>query len=230
MTNSTCLHAFGYSRNLASAMALLFLAAGCTTAKIADYQPAASSVSERTTQQSGVEIALDPFVERSRAEKYFDMDAIAKGVAILHVRITNRTLDKTFLVQKKGIHLVPNRAGAAAVEADEMEPQNTDHKAMNITTTTLYAIGTVSPATLVLGVGFGLAGAANTSHSSEIQRNLADKELPDQTLSPGQSMEGFIYFSPVQKGEDWSRTTFARIDLTNTMTQQATELTIPLSQ
>jgi hypothetical protein len=204
-------------------MVMLFSESGCTTARIADYQPASPTATEHTVQRSGVQIALDPFVESSRTEQYFDMDALANGIAILHVHITNETTNQTFLVEKKDFQLVPIGSSTGLTETSTNITSSTG-RGLITTATVLYGLGSE-----VVGVGFLLAGAASVSHSSEIQRNFADKQMPDETLSPGESMEGFVYFSPVQKGEDWSRTTFAKIDLQNIQTHQITELTILLS-
>ena len=194
---------------------------GCTTAKIVDYHPASPAATERTIQQSGVEVALDPFVENSRTEKFFDVDAVDNGIAILHVRLANNTGNQTFLVEKKDFQLVPKQATAGLVADGTTIESPKDHK--GIDTATVIFAGSVAGAVL------GVSGAAATSHSSEIQRNFAAKEMADQTLSPGETMEGFVYFSPVTKGQDWSRTMTAKIRLTETRTHQATELTVPLS-
>jgi hypothetical protein len=205
-------------------VALLFLESGCTTEKIADYQPAADPASEDKLQKSGIAVTLDPFVESARTGKYFDMDAAAHGIAILHVHITNETSNQTFLVEKKGFQLVPVGMGSGLTGTGANLDPGGGGQGLTTTAIVLYGLGSE-----VIGVGFGLAGAASLSHSSEIRRNFAEKEMPDETLSPGQSMEGFIYFSPVKKREDWSQTTIAKIDVQNIQTHQVTELTVPFS-
>jgi len=193
--------------------ALLLFLTGCGTARIRDYEPASPSIVERTAQESGVEVALDPFVESERTEKYFDINAVANGIAILHVRVANKTTNQTFLVKRESFHLL-NGAGALTGDGNKGEHPNVAGNIMG-----------------VVGAGglLGLAGTAMVSHSTEIQRNLTSKEMGDQTLSPGQSMEGFIYFAPVKHGEDWTRAAAVRINLAETKTQQFIELNIPLS-
>jgi len=95
---------------------LLLLLSGCSTDRITDYQPATPSISEHTAQASGVVVALDLFVEGGRTKEYFDIDAVAEGIAILHVRVANKTADQTFLVEKKDFQLLP--AGAAGLTGD----------------------------------------------------------------------------------------------------------------
>jgi hypothetical protein len=203
---------------------LPLLLAGCSTERIADYQPAAPSASEHTALASGVVVALDPFVESARTKQYFDIDAVAEGIAILHVRVTNQTADQTFLVEKKDFQLRPDGA-AGGLTGDGKQIQRS-----HTTENTLNTIGTIGVATEGIGlIGVGLIGLAMNSQSAEIQRNLTGKEMPDATLSPGKSMEGFIYFTPVKKGTDWTRTTAVSVNLTETRTRQMLALSIPLS-
>jgi len=193
---------------------------GCGTARIMDYQPASPSISERTAQESRVEVALDPFVESERTEKYFDINAVANGIAILHVRVVNNTSNQTFLVEKKDFQLVRGGAGGLTGNGKKIERSNAG--ANTIAWAGLIAYGALTPAAL-------LTSMSMVSHSTEMQRNFTSKEMGDQTLSPGQSMEGFIYFTPVNHGEDCTRTAAVKINLTETKTQQLIELNIPLS-
>jgi hypothetical protein len=215
---------------IASCSLLLFVA-GCSTERIADYQPVSASINERTAQESGVEVAIDPFVEKSRTEKYFDIDAVANGMAILHVRILNKTTDQTFLVEKKNFQLLPDgAAGGLAGDGNKNEPSK---KGDNLSKASLATIAVsavaLSSVGLVIGESLALQGLAAGSKSGEIQRNLIGKEMGDATLSPGKSMEGFVYFMPVKKGEDWTRTAAVKVNLTESKTQQAVQLIVSLS-
>jgi hypothetical protein len=206
---------------IASCSLPLILLAGCSTDRITDYQPAAPSISERTAQESGVEVGLDPFVESGRTKEYFDMDAVGDGIAILHVRVANKTADQTFLVEKENFELLPNGAvGGLTGDAKGIKRSQSGG-------TTTELIGAFNPS--LAGSVLLLAGLASVSKSTEIQRNFTSKEMADATLSPGKSMEGFIYFAPVNKGEDWTRTAAVKINLTDTKTRQVVELNIPLS-
>ena len=192
--------------------ALVLLPTGCGTNPIKPYQPASPSVNERTAQESGVEVALDPFVENERTQKYFDINAVANGIAILHVSVTNRTTNQTFLVEKNDFQLV--RSGAAGGLTG-------DGKKIERSTAAANAVAWTFSANMLAG--------GMVSHSTEIQRNFTSKEMGNASLSPGESMEGFIYFTPVSHGEDWTRNTFVKINLTETRTQQVVEFNIPLS-
>ena len=200
---------------------LPLLLAGCGTAPIKPYQAASSSTSERTAQASGVEVALDPFVESSRTKEYFDVDAVANGLAILHVRVVNTTSNQTYLVEKKNFQLLRNGAEDLAGDGKRTEGSNTG--ANVIAWGGLVVYGALTPAAM-------LTSMSMISRATEVQRNFTAKEMGDQTLSPGQSMEGFLYFTPVKKGEDWSRVAVVQANLMSTKDHQVIELRIPLSQ
>ena len=207
---------------IASCASLFFLP-GCGTAPIAPYQPPSASASERAAQESGVEVALDPFVESARTDKYFDINAL-KGIGILHVRVTNKTADKTFLVEKENIHLITNSAGGGmTADGKKIERSQT-----GATTTEMVGAGTAAIVPIA-GSVLILTGIAEASKATEIQRNLTSKEMGDASLSPGRSIEGFIYFNRLPKGEDWSHAASVQMNLTDTKTHQLVALSIPLS-
>ena len=57
---------------------------------------------------------------------------------------------------------------------------------------------------------------------------MVDKEWRNQTLAPGQSAEGFLYFN-VPKKTNWVASTALQINALNTRNQQTTTLLIPLT-
>jgi hypothetical protein len=183
------------------------------------YQPNADSKTVCIARASGVEIALDPFVEPERTSPFFGIDAVHDGIGILHVRVSNLTSDQTFLVEKRRFQLVPPGTGSGPILAADKVDRST----------------AAGEAVMLTGAGIGslpmmFAGGAVLSRSTEIRRNFVSKEMPDQTLSPGQSVDGFIYYTPVAKKVDWSRGSIVRIVLTETRTRQETEVTVPLSR
>lgn len=206
---------------ITSALLLSFLT-GCSTERITDYQPTSTSVRERTAQVLGVEVAVDPFVESERTEKYFDINAVAEGIGIVFVRVSNNTSNQTFIVEKKNFQLV--LAGSSSDEnadTQTIERSTSGGQAVAITGAVVGSFG---------GMAIMFIGGSMISHSMEIQRNFVGKEMPDQTLAPGESMKGFIYYSPVPKNAAWPRGAKMKINLTETKSHESVSTTIPLSQ
>ena len=197
---------------------LPMLLGSCTTARIADYRPPERPGTQRTAHQSGLEVAIDPFVEEDRADEYFGLDGVAEGIAILHVRVVNTTDDRTFLVEKKNFQLVPKESAQGRAGSDKVERAVPGGNAT-------HTIGA-----LAAGSVLSLAILAAVSKSTEIQRNFTSKEIADATLSPGKSIEGFLYFTPVTQGEDWSRSASVRASMTDTKTRHVVTFDIPLAR
>ncbi len=194
-----------------SAVAILVLAlnlGACSTARLADYRPPSVSATTRRVESSGVEVAVDPFVENDRTKEYFALDATDEGIAILYLRIANKTADQTFLVEKKNILLLPRGATEGTASSDK-----------KIERSQSLATGLAYTSVAAGGMALLFTAMAIRSRSTEVQRNLTSKEMPDATLSPGRSMEGFVYFTPVAKGGDWSRGATVRISMPDTRTQ-----------
>ena len=190
---------------------------GCATARKPDYHPDTSSASVRVARQAGVEVALDPFTDAARTKPYFGIDAVNDGIAICHVQVSNLTSDKTFLIEKKHFQLIlPGAISGQAIAEGEIDRSTAAGEAVALTGASLGSFPML------------FAGAALISQSTEIRRNFVSKEMPDQTLPSGQSMQGFIYYRPVAKKVDWTRGSTMKIVLTDTTTLQTTEMTIPL--
>lgn len=192
---------------------------GCATSKTASYQATAPSATARTVTESGLEVTLDPFIEKARSEQYFRIDAVSEGLAILHVRVTNRTSDKTLLLEKKNVRLVPRGESAARAAVEKKIDRSTGG-----------AERAEMVGTLALSLPLRFAAGAVVSRAAEIRRNFVEKEFQDQTLGPGQSAEGFIYFTPVTKGLDWSAGAAIGLSLVETKTRNPIQLTVPLSR
>ncbi|HZM02409.1 MAG TPA: hypothetical protein VFC44_05260 [Candidatus Saccharimonadales bacterium] len=194
--------------NIAALCSVVLFLAGCTTPQSMDYQPGISAGTERVGRTTEAEIAVDPFVDSARSKKFFRLDAMDAGIAILHVRIVNKTADQTLLVKKDNFHLL--RTGG------EVSTGNLDNGKDAAPGQIIGAIG--------IGSLMGILGATMVAHATQIQMNFTSKELGDQTLSPGQSTEGFVYFAPVKHGEDWTRATVVQVKLLPTRNQPPIEI------
>ena len=169
-----------------------------------------------------MEVALDPFVESGRTEEYFGINAAAEGIGIVFVRVSNNTTNQTFLVEKKNFQLV--LAGVSSgqnVETNSIERSTAGGQTVAIVGAVASGLG---------GMAVMIVGGSMISHSMEIQRNFVGKEMPDQTLAPGENMEGFVYYRPVPKNGAWSRGATMKINMTETTSHENISMTIPLSQ
>jgi hypothetical protein len=198
------------------------LGTGCSNPKQPDYAPPAVSSTVRSVQEKGVNISLDPFVESDRTRKYFGIDVAKDGIGIVYVSVSNSAPDHTFLIQKRDFQLAAPGFSAGQNAATQSLQQNKGG-----------AEATAMAGSVLSGLGgIALIGLASGSvaHATEVQRNFVDKELPDQTLAPGQSMEGFIYFSPLPQNIHWERGAAMKVTLIDVRSHQPLAMTVPLSQ
>jgi hypothetical protein len=241
------------------ALSLITLLCGCSTARLTDFHPDATASTVRIGWEAGMEIALDPFVEPQRTQQFFGINAVANGIRIVFVRVSNNTTNQTFLVEKKNFQFLPARVssgqnadtetseryGAAAQHdrdtavAAHLEYDNAviggainaqEHARIPPTLDRTTPAANVAMGTIGGDAVFGLIELAKLSHATEVERNFVGKEMPDQTLAPGQSMEGFIYYRTVPKDREWSRGATMKISLTETKNHEPISMTIPLSQ
>jgi hypothetical protein len=203
-------------------LTLAYLITGCSTTREPDYRPAARTSTTQICQSTGMEVALDPFVEPKRTRQYFGINATSEGIGIVFVRVSNNTSNQTFLVEKKSFELVTAGASSGqSADATTIQRSKAGGEATAM-------IGAVSGG--LGGLGLMLGGASMISHATEIQRNFVGKEMPDQTLSPGRAMEGFVYFKPVPKNVAWVHGANIKINLPDIKTQQSLVLMVPLAQ
>jgi hypothetical protein len=205
--------------NHIAAAAMLTLLCGCSSGRKPDYHQTVASPTEHRMQEAGLDVGIDPFVDNQRSREYFGVNSVSDGIAILHVRIRNESPDQTFLVEKKNFHLtLRNTAGDRTADGKGIDRNSGGGEAV----AWLGAAGGSLPLLFV--------GASMVASATEVQRNFVGKEMPDQTLAPGQDMEGFIYYNLVPKGKDWSDGAIVTIDLPKTATQQSAKLSIALSK
>lgn len=190
------------------------LAIGCGAPALPDYSSAslAAPARARTVEREGLVATVDPFSDRERSEKFFGMNALARGVLILHLRVENRSGDQTWLLQRDGCSLVSGERAAHSSSGDRPD---------------MVAAETIS----VVGMAAGsfpllLVGNSIISKNTEIQRNFSEKELVSRTLSRGQAVEGFLYYR-VEKGPRALRGEL-RIPLTSTRTRETITLSVPV--
>jgi len=158
------------------------LAAGCGTVKLPDY-PSHTPTSSKTlvNTQSGLEISVDPFFDDSRSQQFFGMDALKQDLIVLHVRIQNLSRDRTYLVQKRDFSYIAG-GGAEQKAGETIHHSSAGGEALALSGAALFSLPLL------------FIGGKMVADAQAVRLNLVKKELRDQTLAPGQTMGGFIYY------------------------------------
>jgi len=129
---------------------------------------------EKGTLVVAVQIVEDP----KEQETYFHTKLAPKGFLPLFIVVQNGSTTDSFLFDKTKITI--GRAGASG-----KGPQ-VNSKAGEIT-----AIGSLAAISMV-GALIAMKLMANATH---VQQNILKKEIQSKTLSPGESVHGFLYLA-----------------------------------
>jgi hypothetical protein len=195
-------------------VALFSLCAGCAMTKIPAYTSSAPSVEAIVRETAGLRVAVDPFFDRERTEQYFRVHAFKDGIAIIHLRVANTGSPDTVLVNKDDFKMLLGGSD-----------EGTSATAVNRETAAGEAVALTGAALGSLPMLF--AGAKLLSDATVVRHNFTSKEFRTQTLSPGETAEGFLYFQFDKKKHRELAGTFL-FAVRHPRTQQTETLHFPL--
>jgi len=161
-------------------------------------------------------------LDKKETEQYFGLDALGAGILILHLEAENRSPTATFLLWKENMALVPG--GEANQQAQGLltpERESPTGKALGSAGAVLVPF---SPITALPTL---LVGAKLLSDASVIRQSFLTKEFRSQSLSPGRSASGFLYFK-VDLQRPFRVDTLV-LKVTDTLGEQETEFRIPVN-
>ena len=193
----------------------LGLASGCAMKKVENYRAAAPPASAGTREQNGLRFTVSPILDKKETKKYFGLDALRAGILILRLHVENRSPTSTVLLRKQNMTLVADRGSGQ----EEQSAQQIERRSR-----TGEALGTAGVA--VMSIPVLITSIKLISDASVIQHSFMSKEFRDQTLSPGRSADGFLYFK-VDPQRSFTRDTLV-VKVPETAGQQDRELRIPV--
>jgi hypothetical protein len=196
-------------------MVSLGLGGGCAMKKVENYPAAAPPASVGTSEENGLRLTVAPMLDKKETERYFGLDALHEGILILRLRAENGSPASTVLLRKQNMTLVADRgSGQEEQSAQQIERRSSTGK----------ALGTAGAAVMSMPVLY--LSIKLFSDASVIQQSFMKNEFRDQTLSPGRSADGFLYFK-VDPLRAFTRDTLV-VKVPETAGQQDRELRIPV--
>jgi len=205
-----------------SAAFLVLAGTGCGTLTIPQYTTGPSKQA-RTVESQGLTITAEPILDKERADTYFKVNPTYRGIGIIYLQAENKSADATWLLAEENMSL-----HVAATNCD-MNAHNQkvkgDYSGAQASFAAAIVMEIVFIPLAVPGIFMTMKAA---SDASVIEKNFVDKEWHNQTLSPGQSAQGFIYFN-LDKQPKWANSAILRIDCPNITNQQTNTFTIPLT-
>ena len=156
---------------------------GCSTMQIPDYpQVAAASLVNAATKE-GLCIGARALTNKADLEQYFGTDLTELKVLPVYIVAENTNLSTSFLLSKDQVSLVHAKTGDTAASGDSAVTGDS-------TAAVVYTVlGTITTPLLVFP-----AMKAN-SDATVIKHNILVKALQTRTISPGKSVNGFLYFT-----------------------------------
>jgi hypothetical protein len=209
-----------------SAAFLVLAGTGCSTTTIPQYK-GETSKQARTVEVQGLAIVVDPIVDKERADTYFKVDPPGRKIAIIYLQAENKSTNCTWLLTEESIHLVWGAKQQTTNACDFTNIKDGDYAAANSLAYSSLPFAFV-PVTAPIAIALISASSHSLIDATIMQRNFVEKEWLNQTLSPGQKAQGFVYFN-LEGQPDWAKSGSLRIDCLDTRSQQTSTLNIPFS-
>jgi hypothetical protein len=196
-------HVWGgpFFKPLSILMSLVLLVA-CTTTKpaVIDSELAYQSGSEQ--QKEGLRIYIRPLGNKKEIKKYFGADLLAKNILPIFVLIENKSESTFFLFEPAGADKwVENEAGAttgkSGTEGSTYISAEDAKKSVYEKSGKVFGLDLgPPPAFWLVAIPFDMldADAGPTDASKSLQQALITQALRKQTLTPGKTEKGFIYY------------------------------------
>ena len=158
-------------------------AASCGAASFPDYPVKPANEYSTAIEKSGYVVAAIPVEDRKDQRKYFGLDLRSRGLVPVFLVVENRTSDNSVFLKKDSLMYSP--AGKSGSTLPNAAKSSRFDK-------TVTALGYVPSVYMFMPL-------IVSSKTKERRQHLLETELQSATVSPGQSIPGFI-FVPVTRG------------------------------
>jgi len=148
----------------------------CLAASFPDYPLKPVTEYPNIVTTSGLAVAATPLEDRRGQYKYFGMDLKARGYVPVFLVIANQSSTGSVLLGKEGLMYGPAGHSQHSL-ADPAKSSKSDH-----------ALGAVEFIPY-----YGILARQMKSKSIALKQNILKKELQSSTLSPGASVQGFVF-------------------------------------
>lgn len=177
---------------------LVFFAFGCPRAiRLPEIDPKPPTAYSNFGDYDGLRIAVDPYVTKERVAEVFGVNLLEQDIVPVLFVFENQTR-AVFSIERTRMSLV-NVADLGTQKVLSISP-DAGRREGSLMTTARVAVATVgvaaivSPAAGALLVVGGIAIEHADANRARIRNHMLTSELGDRTLSPEQSMRGFVFF------------------------------------
>lgn len=162
---------------------------GCATMQIPDYPKTPVSSYSNATTKNELCIAVHAMTEKKDLKQYFGTDLSALKIVPIYIVAENRSPSSSFLLLKDHVSLQNKSTQDGLKQADRTGTGESLGGEVAVVTGSAALLVVPVLAPLLLFPGFKAISDAEV-----VKHNLAAKELQTRTISPGKSVDGFVYF------------------------------------
>ncbi len=190
------------NKPLAVMLSVAILLSGCATVQLPHYQERPPDQATLTQVKDGLSVTIRPMTDKKEIAKYFGADLLSLNLLPVHISAKNESSSSVVVAREEvSLKILQSRS-----------PENLDRTPVGVqsqaqragsqaegASTALLVLGTL---TMPLGLAIFMPMIGKkSSDAAEISYHFATNELQTVTLSPGESIAGFVYFD-IPGGQD----------------------------
>jgi hypothetical protein len=173
-----------------------------------------------TSQQQGLRISVDPYVESGRLQDSFGCDLLSRGIIPVLVVVENLSAEDAYMIVSEKARLLTMDAINSRHKTDEVEQARKRLQTWNtvLAVSPLFGLG-------LAALPFTAVAERSFQNEIEIRKNLEQKQLVPKTIYQGSSHSGFLYFD-LGKREDLGKVDGISLTVRNVRTNEISSFTI----
>jgi hypothetical protein len=172
-------------------LSLITFLNGCSTPRLPKYEAQPPSQYSYSYVKDGLVVAIHPLMSKQETEKYFGTDLLSANILAVLVVAENQNDSASFILSKDKVSLKAGEATAGSATGHRQVGDPSAGEALGAAAN-VGALAIV--ATALVSIPLGLLAGDMISDAGVIRRNFTTNELQTKTLSPGQKVQGFVYF------------------------------------
>lgn len=167
---------------------LLFQA--CSTLKVQDYPKGTTTSTAKAITLKNLSIATKPITDKDELDNYFGTNLLELGIVPIYVISENKSSEASFVISKDGVLL--KSTANDITQGVKTDDQSATGKTLGIVGASSFILTPVGG--LFVGLPMIYYGSKLKSDAVIIKQNIVKKQLQTRTVSPGKTVDGFVYF------------------------------------
>ncbi len=173
---------------------LIQIVAGCATMKIPDFPKVSVDAYSNIIAKDSLYISARAITEKAELEKYFGTDLSVHNIVPVHLVVENKNDSSSFILMKDQISFNHIRQKDTMLTGGQVDGKSSGGETAVVGGAVSFVL---APVVLVpvLAPVLIFSGFKAMSDSDAIKHNFIVKEFQARTISPGKSIDGFVYFT-----------------------------------